>query len=620
MEFFSIAFFLVVLYGFGSSISFIAKESEDFLERHLMRFGVGLGIMPAFGLLLNLLRVPLDWRIFIIASLLVLTVKYYSDYKKNEFFNIKFNLNLYSVFMLVLFAIMLYMYTAGAFAYPYLEDDDSWSHAMGVKYVSIEKTVFTPQPIFHYIDPYPPTYDLLMGAMHQTNDSVYWTLKFFNALIISLSIIFFYFFAREMMNSSKKALFSTFALFAVPAFLSHFIWALALTVPLYFVSFYCVERIKHDKRWWIAAAVVMITTLTSSPTHSTYFGLFFALYFVGRTIAERRILLYETLAGFCGLLLSFVLWWIPILRKHGLTKTLQILGIGGPQGNVSVFNILGTGDRVYTISDFLCQPGTSCYNGQNMINNPIGIGWVLSILAAIGIIYLTMKYKEMFSKENSYKLVILLWFGLAFYAVNAAKFPIKISPFRAWMLLAIPVSLLAGEAINLINNIIKSVAKKLTNSNKMIVAISSLGLIALIFYGVYATSFIPKYKVNTASWPPGAFWTSNDEIQGYIWLKDNIPKGSRIFTFVNNAPIIAFDKFTCHWCPEIKDFQKNGINKTSEEIYSWLKQNKYEYLVVDGQTSRKFGQNQTNSMMTSLGTQFNLQTVFQNNGMIILRI
>ena len=145
-------------------------------------------------------------------------------------------------------------------------------------------------------------------------------------------------------------------------------------------------------------------------------------------------------------------------------------------------------------------------------------------------------------------------------------------------------------------------------------------IIALIIIGVVFTSAYQKYKVNTAFWPPGAFWTSNEEIQGYVWLKDNIQEGSRVFTFVNNAPIIAFDKFTCHWCPEVRDFQKNGINKTPDEIYSWLKKNKYEYLIVDGQTARKFGQNQTNSMITSLGTQFNLQPAFQNNGMIILRI
>ena len=97
------------------------------------------------------------------------------------------------------------MYHKGAFNYPYLEDDDSWSHAMGVEYVSIEKTVFEKTSVgFHYIDPYPPAYEMLFGIIHQTNDSIYWTLKFFNALIISLSIIFFYFFAKVLSKSPKN--------------------------------------------------------------------------------------------------------------------------------------------------------------------------------------------------------------------------------------------------------------------------------------------------------------------------------------------------------------------------------------------------------------------------------
>ena len=79
MEFFSIAFFLIVLYGFGSSVSFIAKESEDFLDRILMRFGIGLGIMIFFGYFLNFIRVPLDWRIFISAAALILIAKYYAE-------------------------------------------------------------------------------------------------------------------------------------------------------------------------------------------------------------------------------------------------------------------------------------------------------------------------------------------------------------------------------------------------------------------------------------------------------------------------------------------------------------------------------------------------------------
>src|SRR4030042_1450406 len=103
------------------------------------------------------------------------------------------------------------------------------------------------------MDPYPPGYDLLMGVLLQTANSVMWILKFFNALIISVSIAFFYFFAKELMGDKNKALFSTFCLAAVPAFMSHFIWAISLAVPLYFVAFYCLERIKQDKKWFIVS-------------------------------------------------------------------------------------------------------------------------------------------------------------------------------------------------------------------------------------------------------------------------------------------------------------------------------------------------------------------------------
>ena len=609
----SIILFFLYTWGFGIGAGLLARESEDFLERNLMRIGIGLGAMLAFGLLLNLLRIPLDWRIFLSASILLIFIKICKDFKKGKiaFKNPKgFSMNAFSLIMLLLFSVSFYMYGKGAFAYPYLEDDDSWSHAMGVKYVSIEKTVFAGvgNPL-HYIDPYPPAYDMLMGILHQTNNSVYWTLKFFNALIVSLSIIFFYFFTKVFTNSSKKALFAAFALFAVPAYLSHFIWAIALTMPLFFVSFYAVEKIKEDKKWWMIGAIVIATTVTSSPTHSAYFGLFLLIYFIGRIFVERKLLIYEFIAGFCGLLLSFILWWMPMINSHGFNG-LKKAFLGS---NPSVVGIAGTGDRVYSLSDFIFAKEV------NMINNPIGIGIILSLLTAIGIIFLFSKYKEMLKKENYNKLVALLWLVFAFYAVNAARFPIKLSPFRAWMLLAIPVSLLSGEAISLIENFARSLVRSISKSNAAVNS-ASLLVLGILFYGIIVTSFIPKYAVNTALWPPGAFWTSNEEIQGYIWFKDNIPSGKKTFTFSNNALILGLDKFICHWCGDVREYQRSGFNNTVEQNHNWLKKGQYSYIVIDGQTARKFGANETNHKIQGLISSNKFKPVFNNNGIIIFEI
>ncbi len=584
-----------------------------------MRIGIGLGLFLFFGFLLNLARVPLDWRIFLGASILILAVRLFVDYRKKELFSFKVNFNLYSILMLVLFFATLYMYITGAFAYPYLEDDDSWSHAIGVKFVSMEKTVFAGKnSVFHYIDPYPPAYDMFMGIIHQTNDSVYWTLKFFNALLVSLPIIFFFYFTKSLARSSRKAFYSAFVLFAIPAFMSHFIWSIAITMPLFFISFYCIGKVNDDKNWWILSALVIMPTITSSPTHSTYFGFFLIIYFVARLIVERKFLIYEFFAGATGIILSFLLWWIPTIMTHGFSGVIRIIGpAGGPRAGY--LSIEGTSDRVYSLSDFLCNISTPCYNGQNMINSPIGIGIIVSVLCVVGLFLLFLRQKEAFKNKNYYFFVAVIWFFFSFYAVNSSESPVKLSPFRTWMLFAIPVALMAAEAINFIYLLIKSLSSKLIKKENIVLGVSAF-LIVGLGYSIFVTSFAPKYKVNTANWPPGAFWASTDEIQGYIWFKDNIPAQSKVFTFSNNGLIIGLDKFICHWCPDVRDFQSNGIGKSPDEIYSWLKKNDYKYLIVDGQTVKKFGINETNRMIVNLGSGYNLQPVFRNNGIIILKI
>ena len=673
----TILLFLLYCWGFGRGIGFLAREADDFLERNLMRVGIGFGIFLALGLVLNLIHVPLDWRIFLAASSTPILIIIYNHIRKKAKFSealSNINFNLYSLLMLALFFISLYMYTSGAFAYPYLEDDDPWSHSLSVKYVAVEKTVFTKERLFHYLSPYPPTYNLLLGILHQTNDSIYWTMKFFNALVISLSIIFFFYFAKELTNSSRKALFATFVLFALPSFLSHFIWALALTMPLFFISFYAIERIKHDKKWWIVAAIVMTTTLTSSPSHSAYFALFFAVYFFIRSLIERRFLLYEFIAALSSIVLSLILWWLPMLRTFKLEGILGGIGYSRVEG---IVGSTGTGDRIYKIADFIFAKNV------NAINNPVGIGIVISLLVLICFAYLAIKfYRELkehpimvvaafstlsllltaflFStytgqlwapKEkikisfvkflaeqtlflvivlvvafliallavNSYKnkefkekylIVILAWFIFSFYAVNAAPYTFKLSPFRAWMLLAIPVCILAAEgAFNL-----------MAISKKHIRNIGKYSVLAILLVGIFFTSTQQKIAVNTAAWPPGAFWTSGDEIAAYVWMKDNLPRNSNVFTFWNNAPVVGMDMYTCHWCENIKTYMKDGFDQNAEELHGWLRQNNYGYIIFDGQTAQGLGVNGTNAKVYEISQSGLFQPVFQNNGAVIFRV
>ena len=603
----TIFLFFVYCYGLGFAVTSFAKNSGNFLERNLMRIGFGLALLPLIGLILNIIRVPIDWKIILLVSLAYPVFYIAKNRPKPE---LKFKItrtDLSILAMLVIFFANLYIYASGAFSYPFLEDDDSWSHALGAKFVAQEKTAFAGEDSpFHYLDPYPPAYDMLMGILHQTNDSMYFTLKFFNALIISLSTIFFYFFVREFTGNRNKALFAAFALLSIPAFMSHFIWALSLTMPLFFVVFYAMEMMKHDSRWWIVAALSMVTALTSSPTHSVYFGLFFVLYYLAKIILERKLLPWHASAGILGLALSFILWWGPMLLKYGFVGTIKGIGfdVGLLKEQGLEVALRGTGRQLYTFSDFFIA------QKQNMINNPIGIGIFLSILAIIGIAFLLLRYKHLLKKENHWMIIALVWFAFTLYAVNGERFTLKISPFRAWMLLAIPVCILAAEgAFNL-----------MAISKKHIRNIGKYSVLAILLVGIFFTSTQQKIAVNTAAWPPGAFWTSGDEIAAYVWMKDNLPRNSNVFTFWNNAPVVGMDMYTCHWCENIKTYMKDGFDQNAEELHGWLRQNNYGYIIFDGQTAQGLGVNETNAKVYEISQSGLFQPVFQNNGAVIFRV
>ena len=647
----SVFLFFVYTWGFGFTVTSFAKKQENFLERHLMNIGIGLGALIAFGLILNFIKIKLHWQIFLAASLaypLYYLIRNFkgiiSNIKSPKLKITKYSLSIFA--MLVIFFVSLYIYEKGAFAYQFLEDDDPWSHSLSAKYVSIEKKLTAEKPLFHFIDPYPPAYNLLMGLMHQTNDSIYWTLKFFNALIISLSIIFFYFFVKELTGSYGKALFSSFVLASLPSYLSHFIWSLALSMVLYPISFYCIEKIKHDKKWFVPSIFVIAAALTTSPSHSFYFALLLGVYMIVKVIAEKKILIYEAIASLGGLSLSLIVWWIPAIIKFGFTGMLNSLGMRLGAGN-TLLSVDGTGDMIYLFRDFVFAKHVN-----NTITNPFGIGLVVSILLLIGIIAvyykifsasknIPPKWKKAayffegtslallffgiirysgsskpktevimilfslllltilfiilsFSKhiESSYNWIgiILSWLILTFYAVNGVLFPYKVSAFRVWMILSIPVAVLSSYGLWFLMGFVKKI--------KIAVVI----MVLLVLTGIVFTSGYYKYKINTSQWPPGGFWVIlkdnngrpiSPELGGYIQFKDSIPAGARVFTFSNDAAIIGFDKFICHWCDDERDFKKTGFNSSASDIAEWLRKKNYEYIVIDGETAKKYGANQT---------------------------
>jgi hypothetical protein len=616
MAFVSILLFFLITWGSGFGATFWMRNHENFFERNLMRIGIGLGIIPLLLALFNFFHVPISQYVFIAVALAgpVVMLAWHRKLSLPEIKLTKSNLAVL-IAVLIFFA-SLFIYSSGAFNYPYLEDDDPWVHATAAAYVADAQAVHTSEyRDFQYMDPYPPGYDGLMGLLLQSNDSAYWTLKFFNALIISLSILFFYFFAREFTGSISKSLIATFVLASVPCYLSHFIWAHALSLALFFPAAYCIARAKQGWKWLFPAAFIIASMLLSEPTTSVKLIVMLGIFIIARSIASKKV----DFAGFAAMALGLFLslpWWLLNGRsmfnavENIIIQPKMAAAAGVSTGLFSkIIHFIqsalpydsGTASRAYTFSDFFFA------QHQNMINNPIGIGVAVSILAIAGIIFACLKYKAWLQENGTYLLVTLCWLTFAFLGVNSMTFhlPIGLFAFRFWMILAIPVALLAAEGIMLAAGFLRV---------KMVKA----AIIIVLLIAITLTSGQQKYSVNTAQWPPGAFWTSVDELQGYMWLH-TLPAETRVLSFITDEQVIGFDKYSCGWCKDESDLRKRGLNITGEDVHSWMLEHGYQYLLVGGMEVKKFGQNATDAFLGSIQNSGLFSLAHQTNGLVILK-
>lgn len=619
MSILTIILFFVYTYGLGYSISFFLKSSDNFFERNLIRIGFGLAAIPLLGVILNLLHVPLDWRIIFALSLAMPAYRLFKLRKDIKMPVLKLTKSdIAIILILLMFSLTLFMYVKGSFVYPYLEDDDPWTHVVSIKYAALEKNVNDKTDALRYIDPYPPGFAILFGVLHQTSPEIIWTMKVFNALIISLGIIFFYFFAKEFIGSRNKALFSTAALVMIPSYLTHFIWAHSYILTVFFPLMYALEKIKDDAKWKYISMAMFAGILLIQPTKAIKLAVMIVIYLIVISILRKKVQ-WNAAAAFIGGFLLSLLWWynkmISLSKLHGPKPSAFSIEETNFLANIiaklakALPNTSGTGTRAYAFSDYFFA------KSQNLINSPVGVGAVLFILFFIALIVVLARYKSILDEKNHWIAVTLGWLLFIFIGMNSVTFnlPIGLTTFRFWLLFAIPVSLLASEGAWFLAYFLKRFK------------IPVIATLLLLLTGIFFTSAVQKYAVNTALWMPGQMWTSNDELQGFLWLK-TLPANTRIFSYSNGEAVLGFGQSMCMWCQDTIDFKNTFINTTVTEKYDWLKKNNYRYFIVSGADFRDlayyYGENKANIALNGVLADSSdyFRPAYQTKGAVIFSV
>lgn len=546
-----------------------------------------VGIIPLVGILLGYLH-AFYWPITFIAVIIISALARIKLKNKNK---PKFSIPLVlAVAITVAFFIMM---SIGASSQKWLEDDDPYGYAVDAYYVAHEHTTLKDKDILKgaYLEPDPPGYAVFMAFFYQITGNMVYMLKLMNVVMLTLGILCSYFFFKEFMQNEWKAVFATLVLAAIPSFLTRFVFATALAVSLFFPALYCIIRSKDNPGWIPLTSVLIANILVIHHLSGFAFGCFYIIYLLFNR--DRNTFM-------CGLfgVLGACLFWVPNLIRYGISGLMEHFGLSSEE---SAVKIIGSATRAYTVSDFFSAPS------QNLINTSTGWGPIVFILVAFMICLVFTEFMRRFDffKDHKYLAITLLWFVLAMVAVNAYRLPFMLMPFRWWTFLAIPVAILTAESLYWLYN----------QKGWGMIAVAILIILIIL------TSWYPKWQINAHPWNPSRSLTYPGLLEGHLWLMDNLPKDTHVYTFNQGPKLPGFNMYFCAWCKEDMDMENQFMNISIPDAYNFISNRGYDYLVLNLWYYDRFGKNNATGLkMNEFASSEYFNPVFANDGMVVLEV
>ncbi len=701
------AYLLVVGLSFGfASWKLLGLKEEDPIAAIVMYLATGLVVFVQASLISGFLHIA-SWIAYLALAVVLLVLAAFRTPGGFSAFASSFSFKLPTInrawfFVFIIFIAQFMVLWSGAFTYPWLEDDDPWEHAGAVTYIAKFNTFIQPDHLpLHYLAPYPPFFDMVLGPLYQVDPvSMSELLKGVNVLLVSLAIPFFYCWAKRRFGE-RTALWAAFVLAALPAFMSHFIWAQTLCMLLVFPSLYFIDRAIEDGKslmrsgFAILALLATAAVLISQPSAAVMYLGVLGCYLLAYAVSGLSPLLPVAVLGsgslvsgpasnlvsstknsfsfdiarlrlplilvFGSLILALVEFWVPMFLMYPASAVLDKLSL-----SAAIITQTGAdtgGGLVYSVTDLMIAPTSS------KIDQATGFGIVASTLALIGVGMIlwtlfgnrlagsklsTQNPKpaskspiaqyvlpqeagaiqpSMVSAQNTQSTTVekpsydrftmlfsLLWFIYALVGTEGNLLPVKLVPHRFWVFLAIPVAILAGMGTVWVLEYFekRSKANGATADDKTFVSIVA----AVVLLGLIYTSAYPKMVVQTAMWPPGANFLNQEQVVGYVKMKD-LPAGTLAFSLCSSDVfMMGMDKPGLPWVKEVTDYKLRSVNDTANGTYALLKKYNYTYMFMDVTCLKSFKPNEAQSKLNQISTdrRFALVESLSNNGFIVFRV
>jgi hypothetical protein len=583
----TIAVFAFVVVGLGRAVMGLSRATQEKnpIVRYLETLGVGLAAFSFAGVVFALVGIPLHWGVYVGIAAVGWAAAHWvgrgipvdSKWDRDE--------TICAIALLALLVAVFALFLRGANAYEYLEDDDPWSHAQGALYVAKNHNCDVAawargasEGFAFYLEPYPPTYDIVMGVMRQLNDSISWTLKTFNVVLVTLAVAFNFLLGKSYLGNWWRALFAAFVLAVLPGYMSHFIYSQTLALCIFPVALYATMKAMRDRSFIAPAMLSVASMMVTQPVVSVCFAvvllLFIALVLVhdraSQADGSRARSGLVVAAG--GFLLSLLYWGRQVAR-WGLVGILSSKGkdlLTTWHSDPALLQV--------PLADALFPPI------QARIDAPVGWGIVVALALLVGIGSCVADVVVLRMRASPERTHLLGWFlPLAYLGFAPALDLPAWGSARMWAYMAVPVAFLATEGIFLLGELALAARPRLR-----------MAAIALAALGIALTCLPAKAAVETAIWPLGAEWSGRGEalppeVAGYLDMKAKLPHGTRVYSFCGNGRSIGFDMDSSPWVESEWQFRLRSSSVAANEAIAFLDAHDYAYLTLDQTCWRNWG-------------------------------
>ena len=586
----SILLFFLLCFLHGYLLELAGARFTSQFERLIIRLGVGLLLIPIVAVFFDLLRIPLHYISFLVSGILIYLMALRKETQVVSHVTTDFKTELLIGFVVTLLTlIMLAIFLTGAFAYTYMEDGDSWNYTIVSKMIAENMSYRADFQYNHYSEPYTQGYQIILALLHQANDSIHWTVKFFNSLFAALSLPFFYCLARQVFKKRQDtayiSLLATVMLFVVPSWLTHHIYSMSLNLAVIPLFMYSLFRIEESKSWSLICGLILgaliinhfFTAFVSVLIYLFFIVLVFfykgnkllpyitpglyaliptLVFYIPSTLFRHRESIEEIAPGSHGGAELLIKWLFENfeLLLIGVLLVLILIGViyfidrnrqehvASPKRPLFGFCLLFTAlFAILLIPEEPIVRVTGCCSRvytlddflfpgvYNLMHNPIGWGWGYFLFVLVGFVTLLIQFFR--GKQIGFRLYgLLAIFILTLLFVHGMRLSFGLSTFRMWTVMTIFSSLFAGFGFILIYRFLQ-------NYHKSLPIVFTLVTTSTLF----TSSFLIKYEINTMVWPDHELKLTESHI-----FHDNIRKSFQANTHMLNlcrdsGYLIAYD-------------------------------------------------------------------------------